>query len=73
MTSLRRSKKRQNPVSKAHKREAPDPLGLSVNKRPSDDLSDRLCNDWLESLAIFLALVGMIGAGIALYYLSQQV
>ena len=63
MTSLRRSKKRENP----------DPLGLSVSKRPSDDLSDRLCNDWLESLAIFLALVGMIGAGIALYYLWQQV
>ena len=67
MTSLKRSKKRENP----------DPLGLSVSKRPSDERgsgqSDRIGNDILEAVAIFLALVGMIGAGIALYYLSQQV
>jgi len=66
MTSLRRSKRKENP----------DPLGLNkelplVSKRPHES-DDRLGNDWLESLAIFLALVGMTGAGIALYHLSQQ-
>ena len=62
MTSLRRSKKRQNP----------DPLGLSVSKRPHQS-DDKCGNDILEATAIFLALVGMTGAGIALYHLSQQV
>ena len=56
----------------------PDPLGLSkelplVSKRQDDHLGDRVPNDWLEAVAIFLALVGITGAGIALYYLSQQV
>ena len=63
MTSLRRSKKKQNP----------DPLGLSVSKRQDDHLGDRVPNDWLEAVAIFLALIGITGAGIALYHLSQQV
>ena len=63
MTSLRRSKKRENP----------DPLGLTVSRRPSDNLGDRIPNDWLEAVAIFLAIVGMTGAGITLYHLSQQV
>ena len=63
MTSLRRSKKKQNP----------DPLGLSVNKRHDNELKDSIPNDWFEAVAIFLALVGITGAGIALYYLSEQV
>ena len=62
MTSLRRSKKRQNP----------DPLGVSVSKRPHES-NDRVPNDWIEAVAIFLAIVGMTGAGITLYHLSQQV
>ena len=41
-----------------------------VQARRSDD---RVPNDWLEGLAILLALVGVTGAGIALYHLSQQV
>ena len=61
MTSLRRSKKRQNP----------DPLGISVSKRHDSD--DKVPNDWLEAVVIFLALMAMTGAGIALYYLSEQV
>ena len=63
MTSLRRSKKRQSP----------DPLGVSINKRQDNDLKDSIANDWLEAVVIFLAIVGMVGAGIALYHLSQQV
>ena len=63
MTSLRRSKKRQNQ----------DPLNLSVSRRQDDHLGDRIPNDWLEAVAIFLAIVGMTGAGITLYHLSQQV
>ena len=62
MTSLRRSKKRQNP----------DPLGISVSRRPHDS-DDKVPNDWLEAVVIFLALMAMTGAGIALYYLSEQV
>ena len=62
MTSLRRSKKPQSP----------DPLNLTVSKRPHES-DDRIGNDILELAIIFLALVGMNGAGIALYHLSQQV
>jgi hypothetical protein len=63
MTSLRRLSKRQNP----------DPLGLSVSKRQDDHLGDRIPNDWLEAVVIFLALMAMTSAGVALYYLSEQV
>ena len=63
MTSLRRSKKKQNP----------DPLGLSVNKRQDNELRDSVPNDWFEAVAIFLALVGITGAGIALYHLAGKV
>ena len=63
MTSLRRSKKRENP----------DPLGLSVNKRHDNEIKDAIPNDILEAAVIFLALIAMTSAGIALYYLSQQV
>ena len=63
MTSLRRSKKKQNP----------DPLNLSVSKRPSDDLGDSVPNDILEAAVIFLALIAMTGAGVALYHLAGKV
>ena len=59
------------------KRQNQDPLGLSVSKRSGDERgsgqSDRIGNDVLEAAAIFLALMAMTGAGIALYYLSEQV
>lgn len=60
MTSLRRSKKRENP----------DPLGLSVSKRQDDHLGDRVPNDWLEAVAIFLALIAITGAGLTLYHIA---
>jgi Cft2 family RNA processing exonuclease len=63
MTSLRRLSKRQNP----------DPLRANINKREDNELRDSIPNDAIEAVVIFLALVGMISAGIALYYLSQQV
>lgn len=53
-------------------REAPDPLNLTVSRRPHES-NDRVPNDWIEAVAIFLAIVGMTGAGITLYHLSQQV
>ena len=51
----------------------PRSVGLSVSKRQDDHLGDRIPNDWLEAVAIFLALMAITGAGIALYYLSEQV
>ena len=73
MTSLKRSKRKQNP----------DPLGLNVSKRPSneqssyerssDHLGDRIPNDWLEAVAIFLALIAITGAGVTLYHLAGKV
>jgi hypothetical protein len=35
-----------------------------------DDLGDTFPNDWLEALIIFLALVGIGGGAVSLYYLS---
>ncbi len=63
MTSLRRSKRRQNP----------DPLGLSVSKRQGDHLGDRIPNDWLEAVVIFLALMAITGAGVMMYHLAGKV
>lgn len=38
-----------------------------------DDLGDSFPNDWLESLIIVTALIGMGAGAYALYYLAQQV
>ena len=44
---------------------------VSVERR-HDDLGNRVPNDWLEALVIFVAGVGVFGGFVALYYLAQQ-
>lgn len=44
-----------------------------MQERRADELGDAFPNDWLEFVIICIAMVGVIGGGIGLYVLSQQV
>ena len=55
------------------KKKQRDPLGLNINKRLDNDLKDSIPNDWLEAVAIFLALIAITGAGVTLYHLAGKV
>lgn len=41
------------------------------NDKDRDYLADRVPNDWLEALIIFLAGIGVFGGFVGLYYLWQ--
>ncbi len=40
-------------------------------KRKPDEMGDRIPNDWLEALILFVAGVGVFGGIYALLYLAQ--
>jgi hypothetical protein len=41
-------------------------------KRRHDDLGDRVPNDWLEAVILFVVGLALIGSTAALYHLYQQ-
>lgn len=45
---------------------------MKDEKQSQDDIGNRVPNDWLEALVLFVAGLGMFGAVMSLYYLSQQ-
>ena len=62
MTSLRRSKKRENR----------DPLRANINKREDNDLSDRVPNDPIEFFIVLGLLVFVGSVALSLLHLAGK-